>query len=62
MTEHQVPSKLYITEEERARLVAQSSSRLPLAVTFAGDKISLDYIGVNAWAFALLAEWRGLNA
>lgn len=59
--EHNIPSKVYITEEERVKLVAQSAERRQVIASFAGDKIWLDNIAINAWAFALLADWRGLN-
>lgn len=61
MTKHNVPPRVYITEEEHVKLVLQSSDRRTVLTSFGGNRVWLDNVPVNAWAFALLAEWRGLK-
>lgn len=60
---HNVPSKVYITETERVRLLALTgvTDRIVFTVTFGDNAMWLDNTLENMWAFAALAEWRGLN-
>lgn len=61
MSTHNIPAKVYITEEEHVKLVLQSSDRQTVLTSFGGNKVWLDNVPTNAWAFTLLAEWRGLK-
>jgi hypothetical protein len=67
MTEHNVPPKVYVTEEEYVRLLNAAEVRLAPATSqalharFGGNRVWLEEINANAWAFTLLLEWRGLD-
>lgn len=61
MTKHNVPPRVYVTEEEHVRLVSQSSDRQTVLTSFGGNRVWLSDVPANAWAFALLAEWRGVK-
>jgi hypothetical protein len=61
VVDHNVPRSVYVTEEERVKLLSHSTSVKIMVVTFAGDRTWLDNTPENAWTFALLADWRGLN-
>lgn len=60
---HNVPNKVYITETERVKLLTLTgvTDRVVLTVTFGDNAMWLDNTSENRWAFAALAEWRGLN-
>jgi len=59
--EHNVPSRVYITDEEYTLLlnVAVITER-DLHVCFGDNRTWLSESEINAWAFTQLVEWRGL--
>lgn len=61
MAEHQVPRVVYITEAELTSLINNSSATNHVDARFGGGRCWLDDKPENAWAFALLVKWRGLD-
>lgn len=58
MVEHNVPSKLYITEEEFSMLLLHADSTQVIDAGFGLNRVWLNEVRANAWAFTLLLAWR----
>lgn len=62
MVDQRVPRYVYITEKELASLIARSpEGGNYVDARFGANRVWLEDVPANQWAFKLLIQWRGID-